>query len=297
VGAVIKYTDTNIPTPAEIRSTYCFGIPLQDRAGNQLDPNDTGGVIQGFIMKAVAEVERRLGVFLKPTIIKCSPNEQPYTGVSIGNSVDASYAQTGTLVQGTDYDLAEAPYDYDPGAYLQWGFMQLRQSPILTVDRVQLVTPNYLEILQIPTPWIKTYPEQGQFEIVPYAGSPTVMTIGAATGMEYPFLAGTFNRAMPQVIWVDYTAGYAQNAIPQDVHVIVAKIATIELLKFISDALTGGITGANASFDGISESVSMGNGLLYQSRIDQYQKDIDAFFDPKKGAARSHEKGFTMYGM
>lgn len=300
MGAVIQYNDVNhnLPTPKEIRSVWCFGLPLYDSGGNYFDPDDGQGLIwKNFIMPAIREVERRLAVFLKPTIIICSPNAQPYTGVSIGNDSDASYAQPTNLVQGTDYDRAEPPYDYDPDTYLQWGFMQLREYPFLTIERIRLVTPNYIQILNIDQAWIKAFPDEGQYSIVPYAGSPTIMTIGAATGMSYPFLAGTFNRFMPQVIWVDYTAGYAKGRVPDDVRNTVAKLAAIELLRIAGDALISGITNASLSVGGVSQSAGTtvsAKSSLYQAKIDAYKDDVKAFFDPKDGGARQREKGFTM---
>ncbi len=253
---VIAYNDPNhnLPTPEEIRTTWCFGLPLYAKsatqwtaAGQVMSDND----IQLFVDSAIKEVERRLGVFLKPTIIKCE-----YTAYQQG------------LIEDVDYDITEPAYDYAYDSYRQWGFMTLRQYPYLSIEGLKLVLPNGQRIVDFadpnlgglppnPSSWIKTYKEVGQVRIVPYAGSPSVLSVaGWAGSSAYPMFIGTWDRDVPQSFWVDYTAGFALGKVPQDVRNIVAKMAAVDLLGIAGEALLAGIASQSTSMDGLSESFS-----------------------------------------
>lgn len=249
-----------------------------------------------YIASAEKEVERRLGVFLRPTKIVCNPSE-------------------------TDqYDLAEPPYDYNIRQYKQWGFVQLRQYPILSVDRVRLVLPNGQEVVEFPKEWIKVYPKVGQINIVPYAGSPAVMTVAGATGSAFPLLTGQFSRNFPQAIWIDYTAGLGSYeayldengepkkrwTIPADIRAVIGKIASIDVLSIAGDAILAGYASISTGIDGMHESYSTtasATSATYGARILQLRGEIDGFFGVQgargergasAGGAKTYYKGFTM---
>jgi hypothetical protein len=153
VSPIVHYRDSNIPTIADIRNKWCFGLPLCNTSGNVI----TDEAIEHFIYAAIKNVERKLGVFLKPTIIVTNPLERG-------------------LVEGFDYEVAEPAYDYDAKAYANWGFLQLRERHVQSLQSLKLVLPNGQIIVDFLTrpEWVKLYPKEAQIQIVPYAGDPTV---------------------------------------------------------------------------------------------------------------------------
>jgi hypothetical protein len=272
---IIGYADTNLPTVAQLRSRWCFGLPLYDVNGVDIADED----IQDFIEAAIATVERTLGVRMKPTIICCNAEERG-------------------LVKGTDYEVSEPAYDYDAKSYGNWGFMQLRERPASKLLGVKLVLPNgqiIVDFMKRPE-WVKFYPEAAQFQIVPYAGDPTLFAMLGGSQSGFPFITGQINRNMPQMWYIDYISGYPQDEIPKDIVHIIAKLAAVDLLGIAGEALTAGVTNSSTSIDGISESVGTtvsASSTVYNAHINQFKQEIDDFFDEKKSGARSSARGLT----
>jgi hypothetical protein len=270
---LVKYSDTNLPTVVEIRKKWCFGLALISKTGTNMDDSD----IQGHIDSAISEVERRLGIYLKPMVI-------------VTNGLERG------LTKGADYDISEPPYDYDAKAYKNWGFLQLRERPANVLNGLKLVLPNGQTIVDFMTrpEWIKFYPKAAQIHIVPYAGDPTVFYLLGGSQSGFPFVTGQLNTSMPQMWYVDYEAGYPVGEVPADIRNAVAKLAAIEVLSISSDAIIEGVTSVSTGIDGLSESVS-NQPSLYNVRIQKYQDDTDKLFSEDKDGkgARSSERGIT----
>lgn len=273
------YSDTNLPDVDEMRRKWCMGLPLTDNYGNELEDPD----IQDSIDAAASEVERRLGVYLKPTVIECNGSERG-------------------LQEGVDFDKEEPPYDYDASQWADNGFLQLRERPVLEIHEFKLVLPNnqvVMDFLSVPE-WVKLNKLNGQLRIVPYAGSASIFSLAGGSLSGYAFMTGSMNGYIPQAIYLSYTAGYAVGKVPKDIRNVVAKMTAISMLGIAGDALMGGVSNMSTSIDGLSESVgttTSANSTMYSARINMYQKDVDDFFDPEKGGARSSERGITMIGL
>jgi hypothetical protein len=274
--------NTNVPTPSEIRSRWCFGLPLAKDDGSTMTDDD----ILQFLKGAITNIERKLGVFLKPTVIVCNPDEQG-------------------LVQGVDYERGEAAYDYVAREYIQYGFMQLRERQVQSLEGLKLVLPNGMVIVDFyrsndVRKWIKLYKESGQLQIVPYAGDPTLFALLGSNQSGYPFATGQINSNLPQMLYVNYTAGYGLFQIPEDIRNAVAKQASIDVLQISANAAVQGVSSTSTGIDGLSESTSMsvsGDASIYGSLVSQYTKDVADLFDPKVGAARTTERGITFAGL
>lgn len=235
--------------------------------------------IQLAVDSAIKRVERHIGIYLKPMIICTNAEER-------------------SLIKGTDYEISEPAYDYKAKAYADWGFVQLRERPVIKLNSVKLVLPNgqiIIDFMARPE-WIKFYPKQGQFQIVPYAGDPTLFAILGGSQTGYPFVTGQINQNLPQMWYIDYVAGYNLGEVPSDIRDIVAKLAAMDVLGIAGEALQAGVTSSSTSIDGLSESTGTtvsANSTLYQGHINQFQKDVDKFFDEKDGGVRSSERGIT----
>lgn len=271
-GAKTYTPQTNLPSPTELRKTWCFGLPLYEDDGSVMADE----MLFTFLEGAIDRVERYLGIHLKPTAIACNPWERG-------------------LIEGTDYEREEPPYDYDAKSWMNYGFLQLRERHVQELTGFKLVLPNGQIIMDFMTrpEWVKLYAEAGQLHIVPYAGDPTLFALLGGSISGYPFVTGTMNRNLPQMIYVDYVAGYAQGKIPKNIRNVVAKIAAVDALGVAGTAITGGLASLSTSIDGLSENTSYTGAGLYSNHIKQFQTDIDAFFDPRKEGARTAERGIT----
>lgn len=258
----------NLPDPTEIRSTWCFGLPLTKDDGVPIPDTD----IEIYLANAVAVVEKRMGTSLRPLKVLCNPSS--------------------ALVKGTDYDAAEPPYDYDFYGYTQnWGYLNLRKRPVVSVDNVVFKFPNGQQIFDFPLDWIKLYNRVGQMQIVPYSGFSTVLST-------YPMFTGYLGKSIPQLIWIDYTAGFAE--IPDDIAEVIAKRASCDILGIAGDAMLAGVASLSTGVDGLSESYSTtasATNATYGAHILQYQKDIKEFFDQKDGDGKGRHLGIRMTGV
>lgn len=276
---LVTYAETNLPTPEEMRRRWCFGLPLATDNGDLMEDED----IQAYIEAAASEMERRLGIPLKPTIIICN-------GESRGYFIDE------------EYDREEPPYDYDAKSWMNYGFLQLRERPVIKLLEYKLVLPNNQVIMDFMArpEWLKLYKKNGQVHMVPYAGDPSIFNMAGGTLTGYPFITGAIQGNIPQMIYVSYVAGYEQDKIPKDIRNAVAKMAAIDLLGVAGDAVMVGIANLSTSIDGLSESVGLTASASYSTygaHIEQFKKEIEAFFDPKGADPRGTERGITMIGL
>lgn len=278
-GEVEITSPIGLPTPIEIRNRWTYGLSLADAQGRSMDDQD----ILGFLMTAVKETERRLGILLKPTIIACNPDDRG-------------------LIQGLDYELEEQPYDYDIQKWANYGFIQLRQRYASQVSMFKLVSyagQMTVDFMRYPE-WIKLNKKHSQLQIVNRGGNG--LTAGTGYGMAYgstPFSTGLLSRT-PQVFHVDYVAGLTPAQLTQDIKTIVAKQATVDVLGVAGDSTLAGMAGYSLSLDGISESFQSTASAMYgtySAHITQLQSEIAEFFDPRKGGARTKMRGFTMGGI
>lgn len=276
---IIYTTDTNLPLPSEVRNRWCYGLPLTNERGIPMSDED----LMTFLKSAIRSVERKLGIKLKPTKYAASPDERE-------------------LVKGTDYEVEEAPYDYDAKAWRNYGFLQLKQRPLISLDGFKLVLPNGSIIMDFKTrpEWLKLYKVNAQLHIVPYAGDPTIFALLGGSQSGFPFVTGVMQSNLPQMLYVDYTAGYDLHEIPDDIRSAIAKTAAIDVLGIAGDAVLAGVASLSTSIDGLSESFSTtasATNATYGAHILQYQKEIDTLFSPKGGGVRTSERGITMTGL
>jgi hypothetical protein len=276
-------TETNLPTPSEVRNRWCFGLPLNKEDGTVMSDED----IYTFLIGAIRTVERKLSIYLKPTVIMANPEERG-------------------LVKGVDFDVEEPPYDYDARAYRQYGFLQLFERPVQKLLSLKMILPNGNPIIDFMAEesrkkWIKLDKQAGQVRIVPYAGDPTIFALLGGSQTGYPFVTGMINQNLPHMFHVDYIAGYEAYGIPEDIRNAVAKLASIDILGIAGDAVLAGVASLSTSIDGLSESFSTtasATNATYGAHILQYQKEVDTLFDPKDGAGlRTSERGITMIGL
>ena len=249
--------DTSLPVlPKFIRNTMGFGIPLTRQDGMPIPDED----ICEQILFATGQLEEFCQVFVMPTRIRANPDARQMRAE-------------------IDYDRAEPGYDYDYRDAKQWWITKLRSFPVISVDKVELVYYTGAKVFEFPAGWFKLFPRTGQLQITPTGGDLSKFTL--ALGSQYlPLTAPFQTRRVPQYIWIDYTAGYKPEELPQSMREAIAKLATINVFTVAGDAKYFGLTSLNIADGAVSENLSMTRGgatSLLGSRIEQYKKDLQQF--------------------
>lgn len=171
-------TKTGI-TPAEIRQDYWFGTLSAFVKSDKL----TESYLWRKIRAQEDEIERDLGILWKETRIRSEPDAND-----------------------TDFDLIEPAYDYDSLFFSddRWGYIQLRRTPVRSVQRMAFAYPNPdRATFNVPLTWIRLDQQFGFIRIVPDGAS----ILANFTGYMFQVFSG--GRGIPQSILIDYTAGFS----------------------------------------------------------------------------------------
>lgn len=218
----------------------------------------TDDVVWENLVAAEKDASHELRVFFQPT--KVIPDS------AAQSEIDALVAA------GTPF-YQEDDYDFDPGHWSSeaWGYMVLRQSPVISIESVSVSYPSPTQkILTVPPEWLQLDYKYGHLRFVP-AG--TMMGLGPFTSFLFTFMSS--GRLLPGAMQLRYTAGLKNaKADYPDLVNLVKRMATMRLLK---NALLP--TSSSISADGLSESQSF-DLVKLQEGID---KDLANLQDVIKG--------------
>ena len=215
-------------TVEEIKTDRVFGLlcHLRPSAGWSDDYLDRK------IRAAEDDFEQAMGVRLTPTKIKCEPSAED-----------------------TDYDLEESAYPYESSMFdgERWGWVHLRQSPVISVERMVFAYPNVDQaVFTVPVSgsnsWLRLDKKYGRIQLVP--------SKQAAFASFNSHILSIFSggRGLPQSIFIDYTAGFTEQQLQRDYSNIPECVKRSTVLMLAADALTPG-SFTNSS-DGHSQSIS-----------------------------------------
>jgi hypothetical protein len=181
-------------------------------------------------------------------------------------SIDPTPTQLAALPRGMPWAIDPAQ-DYEPDFFQgeKWGFMVLRNKPVIEVQRVQFVYPSPTTgFFDFPLDWIRIDKKYAQIRFVP-ASSTFVAPLNA-----FLLQALGGGRTIPFAFDVTYVAGITnvRKEYPQLVDVIKRRAA----LKVIEDGFLP--SSGSISADGLSQSLSMD--------MEKYRAMIDTtLFGPK----------------
>jgi len=201
----------------------------------------------------------------------------PYPDVmfewSINFALDWIEKELDIRVRPTEFDER---YDYYRRDFSSYMFLQLREFPVISVEEVALQWPAGEKVLTFPDDWISLRADEGQINIVPTAGNfeSLMLTQG---GSVLPLMAAG-RDFVPDMIRVQYTAGYALGAVPMAIRELIGKKASFGPLNIAGDLLGGaGIASQSIGIDGLSQSyntTSSATNAGYGARLLQYGKEI-----------------------
>ncbi len=216
---------------------------------SQLGLADEAALYDEAIAAAEANFERATRVLLSPKTIRTRPRDDE------------------------EYDIADDPYTLHRAFSRRPVRIQLRWRPVLEVLSVRLEFDRDSTILDVPLKWVRLDKRLGVITIVPFgAAAPAVAAAGAS--MWLPVLGRSMwpGDAVPQLVAVDYRAGYenaAEDPALADVRDCLARDAAWRVLEAVRSLVPNSV-----SLDGFTQ-----NFDTVQQRIEQLQKDVQAFLD------------------
>ncbi len=250
-----------ILTADDMRYTYMWGTETtaSDIAATDFEDEQ----FDFFIREALADFEVRLTVDIRKRVYVTDP--------------DSALNRSKYWRDGVDYTDEEDAYSFDPHQWQNFGFLQLRHMPILSVERAMLKNQVGGEVIDLlDQGWVRITKKVGQLHFYPTTGQPYG-----------PFHTGMlpwrlFGGRFPQGFEVDYTTGYpTAEFVPDDLRSAVGKWACIKCLQSIGDGILAGFSSQSVSLDGLSESFSStqsATSAYYGARIKSYQEELKIWF-------------------
>lgn len=246
-----------ILTADDLRWTYLWGIDCT--ASDIAETELTDEQFDYYINAALADFERFLTISIRKRIYKTEPA--------------ATLVRGRTWRDGVDYTDIEDPYDFDPKQWHNFGFVQLRHRPVISVERAILNSPVQTAVIDLlEQNWVRLHRKTGQVNLFP------------KTGIAYgPYAIGALPWRMlgyrfPQGLEFDYTTGFeTAEFVDDDLREVIGKWATIKTLQSVGDGLLAGFSSQSVSLDGLSESFSStqsATSAYFGARILSYQKEI-----------------------
>lgn len=151
-------------------------------------------------------------------------------------------------------------YDYDPEFFQgeKWGFLVMRQKPLIEVQRVRFVYPAPTTgFYEVPGDWLRMDRKYGHIRFVP-ASSPFVAPLNA-----FILQALGGGRTIPFAIEVNYVAGLENAA--RDFPELLDAIKKKTVVKSIEDSFPA--QSGSISADGLSQSLSVD--------MEKYRETVD----------------------
>lgn len=198
------------------------------------------------VLAAEKEIERRLRVYLEPTVI---------------------LPEGGTQQEQADLDAADTKWAEEPGYDLErnffhgdtWGFIQLRHKPVIAIESINFVYPQPLHgIFNVPDDWIRVDKKYAHVRMVPSSSA------ALAPLNMFVMQAISGGRMFPQMIHVRYTAGLKDATEDHpDIIDVIKKLAVIKIVDDMYLPQTG-----SDSIDGMSQSTSL-DTQKFSEKVDE----------------------------
>jgi hypothetical protein len=211
---------TSLVTPEKLRNEYLFGITLFDKTSGKEISND---ILQSYINNAVSYFEHYLDISITPVI---------------------------DFIENRDYYFNE---------YVDWGYFQLNNYPVIQVKEINLVyfreadgTPETLQ--KIPDQWVRLQPHDGIVRLIPNARFPANLQV-SQSGSYFPEILRT--QHVPHLWEIKYDYGFGVGCIPVLLNQAIAYAAAMQALIIAGNLVLGaGIASSSISLDGLSQSIN-----------------------------------------
>lgn len=241
----------SLPTPASLRATVLFGIPLRSfLTGEEV----TDAALQHYIDEAISEIEHTLDLYITPV----------------------------TFRERHDYNRELQFWSH--------GYFKVAHGPILDMSKFQLTfnngsgAPGSFPLIDIPLEYVHIQSQEQTVQLVPAQGV-TISGFVASiySGMAYHAMGAGGVNNWPGAILVEYRAGFPAGQIPALLVGLIENLAAIKMLSVMGPILFPH-NGVSISIDGTSQSTStLGPGFL-ANRL----KDLQTLANQQMEAAKGY---------
>lgn len=248
-------------TADDVRYTMLFGI---DCIGSDVAQSEfTDEQFDQLVLEALGEFEDYLTIDIRKRMYKT------FHAIDRGSLVRSRLWR-----EGVDFTHEDEPYDFDPQQWAEFGFVQLRHYPILSLERAVWYSPVKGEIMDMKeVDWLRVHKQFGQIRMFPKGG----FTYGPYS-VYGPLWTGMGAKRYPGAFEFDYSTGFeSSDFVPEGLRGTIGKYATIKALAVVGDGLLAGFSSQSISLDGLSESFSStqsATSAYFGARIKQYSDEI-----------------------
>lgn len=177
-------------------------------------------------------------------------------------------------------------YDFYIRDYENYGFVQLRNRPVISVASYTLEYPAGEDAIDFPVEWLRLDRWGGHLQVLPARGTFTQNLVSAGGGF-LPLVFGGSDY-IPDILRIVYTAGFElgdespihEFGLPRAIKEYVGMKAAFGPFNTAGDLIVGaGIAQKSLSIDGLSQSVATTASATnsgFGSRLVQYEKQIKA---------------------
>jgi len=251
-------------TADDLRFTYLWGVDLQANDVNKTVVAD--GQLEWCIEQAVFAWESDIAVDIFRRIYKTDPA--------------SSLTQARFWKEGVDYTSEEEWYDFDPARWQNYGFLQLRHKPIISIETAELYDVLGNKIMDVIN-WVRLYKKPGQIALFPKGTLGGGGYVATGTFSAWPRM---FNAFYPQGFKIEYTTGIRNSDFIDEhfpgIRDMIGMYAAIIALAWVGDGLMAGFSSSSVSLDGLSESFSStqsATSAYFGARIKDYIDRIKEF--------------------
>lgn len=285
---VVKTYSNGLPTKTGLTPTDlqgAVGIPLQYYAPAGVTPQAIPPeTMVGWIRDAEDYVEQETNLLLTPTWIASPPEIQP-----IAASVTGAPAQSGAgQVQGVDYDLADAAYDFyferatgdawlcQPLRYRPLRNVQTSATDFTAVKNLAGIYPLLTDFFRVPPTWFVEDQDAGLIRLVP-ATNVQMLPLFA---MELAFMG--FSDTVPGAWHYQYTAGLTATDYStrfRFVKRLVLLDAGIRALGSIQGTINMGMMRVETLVDGLQVKLQYSEKGPFGSIIETFKRERDELME------------------
>ena len=236
-----------IPTPAILKRTSLFGIPLRSALTNETISDET---IQDYITKAISRVEHELNIFITPVHF----NER---------------------------------HDYNRKMWAQsYAWLKLNNSPVLDVQEIQLSFSNQSEpqpaLINFPLEHVFVDPQDSAIRLVPaYGSSLSGFLLSSFAGAQFHAMIASGLDVFPGAVRIKYRAGFDIDKCPALISSLVEKMAAYMVLSNLGHLIFP-FSSVSIGIDGASQSTGNAGNQFLVGRLQDLTQQIQAELEAVK---------------
>lgn len=264
-------------TPDDMRFTYLWGIDL--KASDIQISTVSDEQLRWCVSAALELFEEDFNIDIRKRIYKVDTN---------------GLTRARNWKDGVDFTDYEEPYDFKFDQWQNFGFVQLKHKPIISIETAWVQDVLGSNVLDVKD-WIRLYRKAGQIHIYP-KGS---FSLGRGYSGSGIFAAwnNLFRTDYPQGIKIEYTTGLeSSDFLSHGLRDAIGMAASLALLAWVGDGLFAGFSSSSISLDGLSESFSStqsATSAYFGARIKDYSDRLKEYRKSNKAKHANISLGFA----